>query len=158
MAFWESTQRHEISGERRRRTQGERKMLKPLLQFSCHLRQKCQNRAIWESDMMLPWTTALKLLWRLPFWKGWDFRRLICCWITLGDFWLAQSRPGHTAAVSGDGGLKQMAWPNQGESAVVRSRVCVPEFALVFDFGYWNVCGCTSEMHVCVRWYLCVCA
>lgn len=79
---------------------------------------------IWESDMMLPWTTALKLLWRLPFWKGWDFRRLICCWITLGDFWLAQSRPGHTAAVSGDGGLKQMAWPNQGECAVVRSCVC----------------------------------
>lgn len=37
---------------------------------------------------------------------------------------LARSEPGHTAAVSGDGGLKQMAWPNQGESAVVRSRVC----------------------------------
>lgn len=60
---------------------------------------------------------------------------------------LARSEPGHTAAVSGDGGLKQMAWPNHALCV----RVCVPEFALVFDFGYRNVCGCTSEMHVCVR-------
>ncbi len=125
MAFRESTRRHEISAEKEKDTrEGKKALAPPSLVMSSE--EEVTESCIWVGELMLPWTTALRLLWCLPFWKGWDLRRLICCWIPLGNFWLAQSRPGHAAAVSGDGGLGQMAWLNQGESLVlaVRLRAC----------------------------------
>lgn len=58
------------------------------------------------------------------------------------------SQPGQAAAVSGDRGLKQMAWLNQGGSSVLGSvLVCV--------------CSCVRES-VCAPWsegmLVCVCA
>lgn len=123
MAFRESTQGHEISGEKEKDTREKENILaSPSLFMSSKV--EVTEWCIWESEMMLPWTSALRLPWRLPFWKGWDLRRLICRWITRGDFWLARGQPGQTAAVSGDRGLKQMAWLNQGKSAVLGARLC----------------------------------
>lgn len=72
--------------------------------------------SIWGSDTTLPPNQLLKLLWRAPFWKGWGLSRLICCWITLGEFWLTWSRRGHTAVMEASSrwaGLirgKALAW------------------------------------------------
>lgn len=124
MAFRESTQGHEISGGKEEDTREKENILaSPSLFMSSKV--EVTEWCIWESEMMLPWTRALRLPWRLPFWKGWDLRRLICCWITLGDFWLARGQPGQAAAVSGDRGFKQMAWLNQGKSAALDVRLCV---------------------------------
>lgn len=99
--------------------------------------------------------TALKLLWRLPFWKGWGLTRLICCWITLGEFWLTWSQRGHTAALSGDGGLEQMGWLNQGESAGLDVHLYVsviPERALMFAWLWprgrfmYQCCVCPTAL------------
>lgn len=81
-------------------------------------------------------------------------RRLICHWITLGDFWLSRSQPGQTAAESGDRGLKQMAWINQGESTVLGECVfvCVPELGTMLEYG--NFCAFT---HKCMYLYADAC-
>lgn len=70
-----------------------------------------------------------------PFGKVGGLSRLICCWITLGEFWLMRSRRGHTAALSGDGGLEQMGWLNQGESSGLDVH-----FVWVYTWARPNVC------------------
>ena len=76
MAFRESTQSHEISGERERERERERDMPRwgkthsppPSLLVSSGA--EVIDLCILESKMMLPGTTAPRLPWHLPFRKG----------------------------------------------------------------------------------------